>query len=359
MTPVTQARIDLGALRHNLARVRAAAPHAKVMAIIKADAYGHGMLRVARALHDADAFGVARLEEAVSLRAAGITQSIVLLEGVLDAAQLNAAAHQDLSIVVHHAAQVELIEHAAESLPPVKIWLKLNSGMHRLGFAPAEIPRILQRLRHSKKVIVPLRCMTHLANADDRADATTLRQMEVFKSALTGIESERSIANSAGILGWPQTHAGWVRPGIMLYGVSPFINDSAEAHDLRPVMTLSSHLIALRHNKKGDAIGYGGSYVCPRDMQVGVAAIGYGDGYPRHAQTGTPVLVNGRRAQLIGRVSMDMISVDLSAQPQAKVGDPVVLWGDGLAVEEVARCASTISYELLCGVARRVTFIES
>lgn len=359
MTPVAQARVDLGALRHNFARVRAAAPRARVMAIIKADAYGHGMLRVARALRDADAFGVARLEEALSLREAGITQAVVLLEGVLDTAQLNAAAHQDLSIVVHHAAQVELIEHAAESLPPVKIWLKLDSGMHRLGFAPAEIPRIVQRLRHSKKVIGPLRCMTHLANADERSDPSTLRQVEVFQSALTGIEAEQSIANSAGILGWPQTHADWVRPGIMLYGVSPFLNDSAAAHDLRPVMTLSSRLIALRPNKKGDAIGYGGSYVCPCDMLVGVAAIGYGDGYPRHAQTGTPVLVNGRRAPLIGRVSMDMITVDLSAQPQARAGDPVVLWGEGLAVEEVARCASTIPYELLCGVARRVTFIES
>lgn len=359
MTPVAQARVDLGALRHNLARARAAAPRARVMAIIKADAYGHGMLRVARALHDADAFGVARLEEALSLREAGIAQSIVLLEGVLDAAQLNAAAHQDLSLVLHHAAQVELIEHAAESLPPVKIWLKLDSGMHRLGFAPAEIPRIVQRLRHSKKVIAPLRFMTHLANADERNDATTLRQMEVFQSALTGIEGERSVANSAGILGWPQTHAGWVRPGIMLYGVSPFLNDSAEAYGLRPVMTLSSRLIALRQNKKGDAIGYGGSYVCPSDMLIGVAAIGYGDGYPRHAQTGTPVLVNGQRASLIGRVSMDMITVDLSAQPQAKVGDPVILWGEGLAAEEVAHCASTIPYELLCGVARRVTFSES
>ncbi len=359
MTPVTQARIDLSALRHNLARVRAAAPRAKVMAIIKADAYGHGMLRVALALDAADAFGVARMEEALSLRVAGITQSIVLLEGVLDAAQFNAAAHQDLSIVVHHAAQVELIEHAAESLPPVKVWLKLDSGMHRLGFPPEEVPHIYQRLKHSRKIAGPLRFMTHLANADERGDPYTLRQLEVFKSALAELDGEQSIANSAAILGWPQTHADWVRPGIMLYGVSPFLNDSSVAHDLRPVMTLSSHLIALRHNKKGDAIGYGGSYVCPRDMPVGVVAIGYGDGYPRHAVTGTPVLVNGRRVPLIGRVSMDMISVDLSTQPQAQVGDAVVLWGEGLPVEEIARCASTIPYELLCSVARRVAFVES
>jgi alanine racemase len=358
MTPLVQARIDLGALRHNLACARAAAPRARVMAVIKADAYGHGMLRVARALHDADAFGVARVEEALNLRAAGVTQPIVLLEGVLDAAQLSAAAHRDLSLVLHHAFQVDLIEHAPENLPPVKVWVKLDSGMHRLGFVPAEIPRVVQRLRRSKKIISPLRFMTHLANADDRNDRTTLRQLEVFQSALAGIEGERSIANSAGIMGWPQTHADWVRPGIMLYGVSPFLHDGAEAHGLRPVMTLSTRLIALRRNKKGDAIGYGGSYVCPRDMLTGVAAIGYGDGYPRHAQTGTPVLVNGRRAPLIGRVSMDMITVDLSAQPEARIGDPVVLWGDGLAVEEVARCASTIAYELLCGVARRVAFVE-
>jgi alanine racemase len=232
--------------------------------------------------------------------------------------------------------------------------------MHRLGFNPDDVKSIGQRLEKVDTVNHPIKFMTHLANADDKHDEKTLNQVNAFYKSIEDITvEETSIANSAGIFGWPQTHASWNRPGIMLYGVSPFINAVADDLNLKPVMTLSSSLIAIKQLKKGDAIGYGGSYVCEKDMNIGVVAIGYGDGYPRHAKTGTPVLVNNKRCALVGRVSMDMICIDLSEQANAKVNDPVTLWGDGLAIEEIAECADTIAYELLCGVTRRVEFIYS
>ena len=354
---ITRALIDLAALRHNLRRVRVAAPGRHIMAIIKADAYGHGLIRIARALGpDVDSLGVARLEEAVRLRDAGIAQSITLLEGFLEAAELAVIAQQRLDVVVHRLEQIAILEQASLK-QPLGVWLKVDTGMHRLGIAPAEAKSAWQRLQ-SCSGIETLGLMTHLANADDRSDTFTLRQLECFNEMTAGITTARSIANSAGILGWPASHAEWVRPGVMLYGVSPFPGRHAEQEGLQPVMTLCSRLIAVNRLHKNDAVGYGGSWVCPEDMPVGVIAIGYGDGYPRHAESGTPVLVNGQRVPLIGRVSMDMITVDLRSQPQAQVGDAVVLWGKGLPVEEIARCASTIPYELLCGVARRVEFVE-
>lgn len=354
---ITRALIDLAALRHNLRRVREAAPGKHIMAIIKADAYGHGLIRIARALTpDVDSLGVARLEEAVRLRDAGIAQSITLLEGFLEAAELVVIVQQRLNVVVHRREQIAILEQASLK-PPLGVWLKVDTGMHRLGIAPAEVKQAWQRLQ-SCSGIETLGLMTHLANADDRSDNVTLRQLEYFNQTTAGITAPRSIANSAGILGWPESHADWVRPGVMLYGVSPFAGGHGEQEGLQPVMTLCSRLIAVNRLHKGDAVGYGGSWVCPEDMPVGVIAAGYGDGYPRHAESGTPVLVNGRRVPLIGRVSMDMITVDLRSQPQARVGDPVILWGRGLPVEEVARYASTIPYELLCGVARRVEFVE-
>lgn len=353
----TRATIDLAALRHNLRRVRSYAPHRRVMAIIKADAYGHGAVRVARALADADGFGVARLGEAIALREAGVTQPITLLEGYSDSAELPLICDYQLSVVIHHAAQLDILERGALSTP-IAVWLKIDSGMHRLGFAPAAAPAAWRRLMESAAVAKPIGLMTHLANADDRADPATQDQLTCFERAVADLGGARTIANSAGIMGWPAAHADWVRPGLMLYGVSPFNGASAAQDGLQPVMTLSTRLIAVNYLQQGDAVGYGGSWVCPQAMPVGVAAIGYGDGYPRHAAPGTPVLVNGRRVPLIGRVSMDMICVDLRSQPHARVGDPVVLWGAGLPVEEVARHATTIPYELLCGVARRVKFIS-
>jgi alanine racemase len=225
--------------------------------------------------------------------------------------------------------------------------------MHRLGFAPAQLAGVLARLR-ALKGIRDIRVMTHFANADDAGDARTQKQIEAFQAQVNGLGLETSLANSAGIVAWPASHADWVRPGIMLYGASPLSGRAAAELDLRPVMTLESALLAVHARKKGDAIGYGGDFTCPEDMPVGVVAIGYGDGYPRHAPAGTPVLVNGKRVPLVGRVSMDMITVDLRSQPGARAGDPAVLWGAGLPVDEVAAAAGTISYELLCRVAERI-----
>ncbi|MEO7558288.1 MAG: alanine racemase [Gammaproteobacteria bacterium] len=353
MTIPPRALINLNALQHNLRRVHELAPGRRIMAIIKADAYGHGMVRIARALSDVDAFGVARFNEAVTLRTAGLTQPIVLLEGFLDAAELPLICQHRLSIVVHHGAQLDMLERTPLA-EPIGAWLKIDSGMHRLGFAPAEVEDAWRRLALCPWISKPVRLMTHLACADDRADRRTLEQLACFNAAVNGLAAEHSIANSAAILGWPQTHGEWVRPGLMLYGVSPFPGRIAQQEGLKPVMTLSTRLIAVHNLDKGASVGYGASWTCPQAMRVGIAAIGYGDGYPRHARPGTPVLLNGTRVPLIGRVSMDMICVDLSSQPAARIGDPVILWGEGLPVEEVAHYASTIPYELLCAVARRV-----
>lgn len=358
MIQAAQAVIDLAALQHNLQRIREAAPKAKIMAVVKADAYGHGLARIARALHRVEAFGVARLDEAVRLREAGITQPITLLEGFFEAADLALIGQYRLDVVVHHFSQIEILE-CTPLLEPVTVWLKIDSGMHRLGFAPWELMPAWVRLTACPSAAKPLRLMTHLACADDRTDSYTSRQITCFNAAVVELQAEKSIANSAAILGWPETHAEWVRPGLMLYGASPFPATSAHNEGLRPVMSLTAGLMAVNRFKKGDSVGYGASWACPEDMPVGVVAIGYGDGYPRHAVVGTPVLVNSRRVPLVGRISMDMLCVDLRTQPEAEVGDPVVLWGKNLPVEEVATCASTIPYELLCGVARRVRFVES
>ena len=349
----TQVLFDLSALQHNLARVREAAPNTRVMAAIKANGYGHGLVRVAHALVDADAFCVACIDEAIALREAGISHPIVLLEGFFERNELELIQRYRLEAMIHHLSQIEVLESVPLSAP-VTVWLKVDTGMHRLGFPPEQVTTMWRRLAACPAVERVRGCMTHLANADDLNDTTTLRQLNRFEAAVAGLPGERAIANSAGVLGWPRSHGDWVRPGIMLYGVSPFIGGRAEAEGLRPVMTLRSEIIAVNHYPAGEAIGYGGSWICPEAMPVGVVAIGYGDGYPRHANHGTPVLVNGQRVPMIGRVSMDMITVDLRRQPQTRVGDPVVLWGEGLPVEEVAEHAGTIAYELLCGVTPRV-----
>jgi alanine racemase len=352
MTRPTRARIDLQALQHNFTRVREAAPASRIMAIIKANAYGHGLVAVARALPHADAFGVAALEEGIALREAGFDRRIVLLEGLFDADEIHLITGYRLDCVVHHPLQVELLEHS-RLRRPLDVWLKVDSGMHRLGFEPGCVSAIHERLRRIDAVAT-IRLMSHFACADDPRDAYTPRQIEIFRQAIAGLEGERSLANSAAVLGRPDSHQEWVRPGIMLYGGSPLTGRSAADLALLPVMTLESALIAVNMHPQGAAVGYGGEWVCPEAMPVGVAAIGYGDGYPRHAPGGTPVLVNGRRASLIGRVSMDMICIDLRACPAARVGDPVILWGEGLPVDEIAGQAGTIAYELLCRVGTRV-----
>ncbi len=352
-----QALIDLSALKHNFQRARQAAPHSRVVAVIKANAYGHGLIRVAHALHAADLLAVARVSEGLRLRAAGIDKPILILEGCFDKEELQVASVQQLQLVIHSREQLLLLEMAEVSTPTV-CWLKVDTGMHRLGIHPEDAVEVHRHLCQLKSVSSPVRLMTHLANADDLQDTASRLQLECFRPLVDAIGVETSIANSAGILGWPEARSEWIRPGIMLYGASPFQRGRAENDGLQPVMTLSSRLIAVNRQPRGAGIGYGGSWRCPEKMPVGVAAIGYGDGYPRHAPAGTPVLLNGRRVPLIGRVSMDMITLDLRTQSQARIGDPVTLWGRGLPAEEVAEAAGTIAYELFCSVTSRVEFVE-
>ncbi len=350
MSRPTRALIDSAALRANLQRVKACAPRQRVMAVVKSNAYGHGAIKIAKLLQsDVDAFAVRSLEEALQLRATGITNPIVLLEGFFHSNELPEIAKQDLQIVIHTTKQFEqLLKARLEKA--LTVWLKVDTGLHRLGFAPNEIEPIYKMLKECSNVTPPIRLMSHLSNADDRQDASTEQQTQIFMALAKHLELETSLANSAGILGWPQTHCDWVRPGIMLYGVSPFPDAVAKQQGLQPVMQLQSALISVKRLRKGDSIGYGATWTCPQPMPVGVVAIGYADGYPRHAPSGTPVLVNGRRVPLVGRVSMDMIAVDLRSQPNASVGDPVLLWGKNLPVEEIASLAGTIGYELLCNI---------
>lgn len=322
-------------------------------AAVKAEGYGHGLVRVARAL-DADAFAVACIEEALALReAAGIDRRIVLLEGVFEADELALCARHALDVAIHHPEQLRMLE-LARLERPLRVWLKIDSGMHRLGLAPETAPAIFQRVRDCPAAHAEIGLMSHLARADERDCDYTRQQLQTFEAATAGLPGERSLANSAGILGWPRTHFDWVRPGIMLYGASPFVDSLAPDEDLRPAMSFHTRLIAIRRLRRGEPVGYGGTWLCPEDMDVGVAAVGYGDGYPRHAPSGTPVLVNGRAAALVGRVSMDMITLDLRQHPEARIGDPVLLWGEGLPVERIAQAAGAISYTLLCGVTARV-----
>ena len=353
----TRALINPDALRNNFARVRTFAPSAKVMAVVKANGYGHGLAWVAKTLNDADAFGVASVEDGAVLRDAGVKQPICLLEGFFHPEELPSLVRYQLSSVVHHESQLWDLEHAGR-IEPIDVWVKVDTGMHRLGFPPAALPDVIKRL----KVCMAagrVRLMSHFPTADNRFDTATPYQVRMIEELSQNLNVERSLANSAGIVNWPSSHFEWVRPGIMLYGVTPMIGMSAAELGLKPVMTLTSEIIAVNQRRKGDAIGYGGDWMCPEDMPVGVVAIGYGDGYPRHAPPGTPVLVNGARVPIVGRVSMDMLTVDLRGLPDARVGDPVVLWGPGLPVEEIAALSGTIGYELLCCVTSRVPRVES
>lgn len=358
MTRPARAILDAQALHHNLAVVRRHAPGARVMAIVKANAYGHGPVWVAKTLTDVDAFGVAALEEALVLREAGVTKPICLLEGFFTPDELPLLAQHNLAPVLHHESQVRALE-AAHLPQSLAVWIKVDTGMHRLGFAPEAFLRVLARLK-SAAGVGEIGVMSHFACSDDpRQQAVTQAQIDTFQATVAGTGLDRGLANSAGIVAWPASHFEWVRPGIMLYGGSPLIGSTAAALNLRPVMTVTTALIAVSPRKKGEPIGYGPEFHCPEDMLVGVAAIGYGDGYPRRMPAGTPVLVNGRRVPLVGRVSMDMITVDLRRQPHAKPGDPVVVWGEGLPADEVAARAGTISYELYCHLAPRVPRIEA
>jgi len=351
--PLIRAIVDTAALRHNLDRVRATAPAARVMAVIKANAYGHGLVPAAKALAQTDGFAVARLEEGLALRAAGLANRILLLEGVFGPEQLAAAAQQHFDLIVHSVEQLEMLE-ARAGTDVISAWIKVDTGMNRLGFRLEQFATAYDRLRRVANVAPDPTLMTHLANADDRRDAMTARQLRAFAVATNGLVGARSIANSAALLAWPDTRADWVRPGVALYGVSPFASGTGAELGLRPVMTLQTEVIAVKDVRVGETVGYGGAWRASRDTRLAVVAAGYGDGYPRSVESGTPVLVNGHRAPLVGRVSMDMITVDVTDLPGVATGDPVVLWGEGVPVEEIARHAGTIPYELICGVSQRV-----
>lgn len=350
----TFATINLGALTHNLDVARRHASRSKTFAVVKANAYGHGLMRAVPAFAAADGFALLDLEEAIGLRAAGYRQRILLLEGFFSPAEFVRFAEHGLSAVVHTREQLRMLRQLAKDAA-LDVFLKINTGMNRLGFTPAEFPDALRALQ-SNPGVAQITLMTHFADADGTSGVGW--QTEVFDRLADGLDLERSLANSAAIFRFPETHADWVRPGIMLYGCSPFAEQSGSELGLVPAMTLESRIIAVQPLQRGDVVGYGSLFVADRDMRIGVVTCGYADGYPRHAPTGTPIMVEGRLTRTVGRVSMDMLCADLSDIPEALVGSRVVLWGEGVPVERVAESAGTVGYELLCGLAPRVPVRE-
>lgn len=348
--------IDGDALRHNLAVVRRLAPASRVIAVIKANAYGHGLIPTARALDGADAFGVARLDEGMALRAAGITHRIVLLEGVFTATDLATAAQAQLQLVVHSFEQVRLLEVSPLAVPleaRFDVWVKVDTGMNRLGFRAEDFAAAWLRLQRCKG-IGTLRVMTHLTSAEAAQLGDTPQQVACF-NALTGtLNAERSIANSAGLLLWPETRCDWVRPGLMLYGISPVPGRDASLLGLRPAMTFATRLLVVRRVPKGEGVGYNARWRAAQNSLIGIAAVGYGDGYPRNMRNGAPVLVNGLETHVVGQVSMDLTAIDVTNIVDVQMGDEVILWGAGLGAERVAPFAETIAYELVCGISQRV-----
>ena len=348
-----RALIDLAALRHNY-RLARQLHGGRALAVVKANAYGHGAIRCAQALADeADGFAVAFLDEALELRAAGVQQPILLLEGVFAPEELAEVARHGLWIAVHHEAQIAMIERTALAAP-LHVWLKINSGMNRAGFLPAAADGAWQRL-HATGKVADITLMTHFARADEPQVITTAEQVSRFDAATAHLPGGRSLANSGAILGWPQARRDWGRPGILLYGADPMPD---EGHGLQPVMTLESAVMAVREIAAGEALGYGGRFVASRNTLVGLVAMGYADGYPRAVANGTPVTVDDRPAAIIGRVSMDMLTVDLTDLPDTGIGSRVELWGRQVPVNRVAQAAGTIAYELLCNV-KRVRFSYS
>lgn len=348
-----QAHIDFAALKNNLRVVRRLTT-SRVMAVIKANAYGHGLLQVAHALEEAEGLALLDVRDAVHLREAGCRQTILLLEGFFSPAELPMLAEYDLATVIHSAQQLDWLD-AYPRRHALFVWLKVNSGMNRLGFVPKEVPAVMERLK-SHAAVREVTLMTHFSHADEAVGVA--QQLNHFNELAASYRVSRSMANSAALLRYPATHGDWVRPGIMLYGASPLVETTAQQIGLQAVMTLSSEIISVREIQAGEYVGYAGVFRAERNnLRIGTIACGYADGYPRHAPTGTPILVNGQRTRTLGRVSMDMIGVDLSNIADAHVGSRVTLWGNNLPVEEVARAAGTISYELLCSLAARVPMV--
>lgn len=353
MRPI-QARISIGAMAHNLRVARNHSGVARIFAVVKANAYGHGLSRARRAFAAADGLAVLTLEEAANLRLMGVEHPILLLEGIFGADEIATCAELDLWPVLHHAAQLDWLQQQPPARP-LHVFLKFDTGMHRLGFPLSEHAAIVARVR-ALPGVAGITLMTHFAQADEAAGVSW--QLQPFLEETAAYDLPWSSANSAALLRYPETQGMWTRPGIMLYGASPFADMSAAEMGLRPAMTLQSEIISVRTLQAGEGVGYGLLFRAEREMRVGVVACGYADGYPRHALTGTPVLVNGRMSRTLGRVSMDMLCVDLSECAEAGVGSPVVLWGEGLSVDDVAAAAGTNSYELLCALAARVPVEE-
>ncbi len=341
--------VDPDAFLHNLTITKKLARNSTVLAMVKSNAYGHGIEALLPALHHVEILGVSCLEEAIELRELGCTQPIILVEGFFRTDDLELITTLNLQVVLHQPYQLQMLEQVKLTKPLV-VWLKVNIGMNRLGFPVEAIDMIQTQLKKNLNVEKPINLITHFSDADNLTSNKTQKQIELFQQISMKFTGLKSLANSAALLSLNAFHLDMVRPGIMLYGVSPFPGKIGADFNLKPVMTVCSELIAVNQIKKGDAIGYGSTWVCPENMPVGVVAIGYGDGYPRHAKNGTQVLVNGIMTGLVGRVSMDMISVDLRPCSKARVGDEVVLWGQGLPIEKVAASADTIAYELLCHI---------
>lgn len=355
MFDATIAHLDLEALNNNLHKIKSVAPKSKVVAMIKCNAYGHGAVEVAKSIEsDIDIFGVMFLKEALALSQAGINKPLVILTGFFNAEELKVIDKCGFECVIHNFEQVEILERSKLSRP-LSVWLKIDTGMHRLGFQPYQVLRAYHRILSHHMVKKPLRLMTHFSDADDVAKNKTAEQLAIFGRMTADLDGERCLANSAAILNWSHTHSNWIRPGLLLYGASPLEGKTGLDLGLEPVMTLSSQVIATHELVAGETVGYGSLYKCPERMRIGIVAIGYGDGYPRNT-TNAPVLVSGVKTQILGRVAMDMITVDLRPVPQATVGSKVILWGQGLPVEQVAQCAGEISYELFCRLTSRVLY---
>lgn len=345
-------------LLHNLKVIKGQAPQSKVIGMVKANAYGHGLRSVSSRLEaHVDMLGVASIDEALILRKIGIQIPIILAEGVFEPNELLVASTEGFHVVFHEEVQLQWLANLSCPLP-IQAWLKIDSGMGRLGFDADKAPGFYDQLSKSRQIAQPIRVMSHLACADDSKNPLNQHQIGVFNRFIQSIsgEGEYSLCNSAAIFQYPASHHHFVRPGVALYGASPVLGKSAADLNLKPVMTLQTSLIAIKKMAKESPIGYGARYICPEDMPVGIIAFGYGDGYPRTARDGTPILVNNTRCKLVGRVSMDMIAVDLRDCSSAKVGDPVILWGNDLPIEEVAVFTENVSYDLLSGVQNRVKF---
>lgn len=368
MKPAT-ATISGSALRHNVQLIKSFAPNSKVCAVVKANAYGQSIGFVTKTLEDVvDAFGVARIKEALEIQESGFIGKIVLLEGFFDREELLKTLSRRFDTVIHCIEQLELLEQVAQEWLdekekgfwqrktklyfPINIWLKIDTGMHRLGISPEQVEMFYQRLKHCV-LVKEIKFISHFSRADEIDSGYTEKQIETFEQAVKPYVAERSFSASNGILYWPQAHYDWIRPGIIMHGISPHQHTIVDL-GFQPAITLSSSLIAVRDHKKGEPVGYGRGWISPRDTKIGVVAIGYGDGYPRNAPEGTPVLVNGRRVPIVGHVSMDMMTVDLGSDSQDKVGDEVILWGRELLIEDVAQAIGVISYELITKLTPRV-----